>query len=191
MAVSDQQKNEVKRLLSEGRKIEAIKYLRSEFSLDLKKAKSLADHIEDEMVPSEFKKPSLRSSRSQGKNTGKLIRGIFFVIGLIFLSIALINFLDNQDQIAGSEQVIGKVIDSPSQPTIEYIYNDTSYYYYSSVSSSPPSYYLGEEVEVFVNPNSPENAIINTITERWFLIIFMGGMGSVFALVGFAVMWLL
>lgn len=189
MAVSELQKNEVKRLLSEGRKIEAIKYLKSSFDLDLKQSKELADHIEDEMEPGEFKRPSMTSSIPKVRSkVGGRVGLVFFIIGLGFLAIGIINFVQDSKQIDESVLVIGRVQSNPSQPTIEYEFEGQVYYYYSSVSSDPPSYYVGEEVEVFVNPSYPENAIINTVTDRWFLIIFMGGMGAFFSFFGFIAM---
>lgn len=189
MAVSELQKSEVKRLLSEGRKIEAIKYLKSTFNLDLKQAKELADHIEDEMAPNEFTRPVTAATTPKAKgNVGRRVGLVFFIIGLGFLAIGVINFVQDSKQMGGSVLVIGRVQSNPSQPTIEYEFEGQVYYYYSSVSSNPPSYYIGEEVEVFVDPSYPENVIINTVTDRWFLIIFMGGMGLFFSFFGFIAM---
>ena len=191
MAVSHQQKNQVNRLLKEGRKIEAVKFLRNEFRISLKKAKILADAIEAEMESSDFEKPKITPAFKRSNKAGKAVGFIFFGIGLIFLAIAFVAFINNQKQIESSDLVIGVVVSNPSSPTIKYEYQGETYYYYSSTSSSPPNYYLGEEVEVYVDSEFPQDAIVNTVTERWFIIILMGGMGTVFSLVSLAVIRLL
>lgn len=188
MAVSDQQRSKVESLLKQGHKIEAIKYLKKEFRLDLKKAKILADTIEAEIDPSEFARPSMTPSLEKGRKSAKIVGGIFFTIGLIFLGFGVSLFISDINQIENSVLVIGEVVSDPSQPTIEYMYNDSVYYYYSTTETNPPSYHLGEKVEVYVDVDYPDIAIVNTFSDRWFLIVFMGGMGSIFSLVGFAAM---
>lgn len=191
MAVSEDQKQKVKQLLIEGRKIEAIKYLRATFGLDLKAAKKLADHIADEMEPIHHQRPSLTSRSKKQGCRGKAIGVLFFGIGVIFLLLAIINIVLDVKQISESELVIGEVISNPSQPTIGYEFNGKKFSAISSVSSNPPSYHIGEEIEVYVHPDYPKDSIINTFTERWFLVVMFFGMGAVFSIVGLVTIKLL
>ena len=39
-------------------------------------------------------------------------------------------------------------------------------------------------MEMFVNPVDPYDTLVNTFMDRWFLIVLLGGMGSVFFGVG-------
>jgi hypothetical protein len=189
MAVTDQQKREIKALLSSGRKIEAIKYIRENFQLDLKQSKLLVDHIEEEMEPSEFHKTIfVRAAAKTQKGCGGKFIGLFFAVtGFIMLGIVTWIYLDQENQISESILVVGSVVSNPSQPTIEYSYKGNNYYCYATVTSNPPSYDIGEEVEIYINKNDPEITLINTITERWFVIILLGGMGVLFSGLGLLV----
>ncbi len=182
MAVSEKQKQEVRQLLIEGRKIEAIKYIRENFGLDLRQSKTLVEHIEQDIEPWEFKRAS-RSGPKKPLRAGCASKGIGLVfggIGMIMLGIAFYIYSSQSNQISRSELVMGTVVSNPSQPTIEYQYNGEVYQYYSSVQSNPPSYVMDEKVEVYVDTDNPNNAIINTITERWFAILILGIIGVVF-----------
>ncbi|MEQ8244618.1 DUF3592 domain-containing protein [Fulvivirga sp.] len=182
MAVTEKQKQEVRQLLIEGRKIEAIKYIRENFGLDLLQSKTLVEHVEADIEPWEFKNASRSAPAKPLKAgcAGKGIAIIFGSIGAIMLSIAIYIYYTDAEQIERSELVIGTVVSNPSQPTIEYEYKGETYQYHSDVQSNPPSYDMGEEVEVYVDTDNPNNAIINTITERWFAIIILGIIGTVF-----------
>ena len=183
MAVTEKQKQEVRQLLIEGRKIEAIKYIRTNFGLDLRQSKTLVEHVEKEIEPYEFKNASRSAPTKPLKAgcTGKSIGAIFGSIAAILISIAVYIYSSHATQISRSEKVIGTVISNPSQPTIEYEYKGEIYEYHSSVQSNPPSYVMGEQVEIYVDMYNPNNAIINTITERWLAIIILGIIGIVFA----------
>lgn len=189
MAVTEKQKQEVRQLLIEGRKIEAIKYVRQQFNLDLQQSKTLVGHVEADIEPSEFKQASrpMPARALKGGCVGKVIAGFFGFIGVFLLGIALLIYYIDALQIDRSELVIGKVISNPSQPTIEYEYQGEVYQYYSTVQSNPPSYEMGEEVEVYVDTDDPDNVIINTISERWIAIIILGIIGTVFSGVGLLV----
>ncbi|QSE98234.1 DUF3592 domain-containing protein [Fulvivirga lutea] len=186
MAVTEDQKQKVKELLSEGRKIEAIKWLRETFSIGLKEAKILAEHIEEEMHPSEFKSPSFTPNARRDK-MGKRITAVFAIIGLIMMGFAIVDASIDSKLASTGIETKGKVIDNPAQPVIEYSVNDSIYYYYSTTSSSPPSYYIGEEVDLFINPDNPSHVLVNTFTDRWLLEAILGGMGLIFTLVGLSV----
>jgi Protein of unknown function (DUF3592) len=50
--------------------------------------------------------------------------------------------------------------------------------------SNPPSYRIGEHVDVLYRPGEPESAAIDGPAERWLLPLVVGGIGSVFMLIG-------
>lgn len=186
MAVSEQQKIEVKRLLAQGSKIEAIKYLRKEFNLDLKSAQELANHIDDELNPSDFTTTSI-NVRVIKRKASKLFGQIFLGIGFLFLAIVAINIFLEFKYEENSIRLNGVVISNPSQPTIEYEFEGSKFYYYSTTSSNPPSYYIGEEVEILIEPTEPNDAVVNTITDRWLGTIVLASIGLIFTIVGISV----
>ena len=54
----------------------------------------------------------------------------------------------------------------------------------SSNSSKPPAFEIGEIVEVLYAPKTPEKASINGFFSLWLGALILGGVGSVFAMVG-------
>jgi hypothetical protein len=54
----------------------------------------------------------------------------------------------------------------------------------SGVSSAPPSHRVGDSVPVVYDARSPEKAEINNFFSLWFVPVLLGGMGSVFSIVG-------
>lgn len=186
MVVSEQQKTEVKRLIAQGKKIEAIKYLRQEFNIDLKSAKTLADHIEDDLNPLEYSTTSINIKVIRAK-ASNLFGKIFLGIGFILLAVTMLLIFLDYDHEKTSIRTIGVVINNPSQPTFEYEFDGNKFYYYSTTSSNPPSYQLGEEVELLVDPSDPSNVIVNTITDRWLGIIVIAFIGSIFTIIGLSV----
>jgi hypothetical protein len=61
----------------------------------------------------------------------------------------------------------------------------------SSVSSKPPSYSVGDTVEVLYQPDQPDNAEVNSFMTLWLGVMIAGAMGTVFSLVGLALVFAL
>jgi hypothetical protein len=82
--------------------------------------------------------------------------------------------------------VQGQVVDfrysskGGSAPVISYRWNNKKHYYYSTTFSTPPAYDQNEIVEVYVNKSNPDEAIVNTFSDRWFLVFIFGIIGFVF-----------
>jgi len=70
-------------------------------------------------------------------------------------------------------------------PTYGYSYNGKNYTYTSSTSSSSPDYDIGEKVEVLVDPDNPEEVLVNAFWERWLIVVILGFMGSMFTGLGY------
>ena len=58
----------------------------------------------------------------------------------------------------------------------------------SAMGSSPPAYDRGEEVDVIYDPWTPENAMIDSFLERRMFPLAFGGLGAIFAVIGFAML---
>ncbi len=61
--------------------------------------------------------------------------------------------------------------------------------YHSTSSSSPPAYSRGEQVDLYYMPGEPERAMIDSFMDRYFAPLVLGGMGVVFSLVGFGIIY--
>ncbi|MBL6447381.1 DUF3592 domain-containing protein [Fulvivirga sp. 29W222] len=186
MEVAEVQKQYIRELLIKGRKIEAIKYLRTNFDLTLKDAKRLAELIDEDIAEGEYiRKPG--PFRSGGVSA---LTYVFGLIGAIMLGIGVYLYLSHRNFVKEAEQTVAVVIHNPSQPVFEYKFEGQTYTYYSNIESQPPSYSVGEEVWVYVNPDDPHDVLINTFMDRWFVITLVGGMGVIFSSVSLLVFFL-
>ncbi|UII34008.1 DUF3592 domain-containing protein [Fulvivirga ulvae] len=176
MEVAEVQKQYIRGLLIKGRKIEAIKYLRTNFDLTLRDAKRLAELIDEDIADDEY-------IRRPGPFSGggvAILTIVFGLVGVIMLGVAIHLYTSNRSFVREAEQTVAIVVSNPSQPVFEYEINGQIYTYYSNVESDPPSYSMGEEVPIYVNPSNPNDVLINTFMDRWFLISLLGGMGVIF-----------
>ena len=123
------------------------------------------------------------------------IGSIFFVVGVTFLGFAAWHYVDGQSLEAGGERTTGSVV-----ALNRFINNEGNVMYkpevefrdrfgqvqsiISDVSSSSPTLSRGEQVDIIYDPESPEDAIIDTYMHRYFMPTVFGAMGSIFALVG-------
>ena len=187
MAVSETQKQHVRQLLIEGRKIEAIQYLLQEFKLPLREGKKLVELIDKDIREEEYQYDRTKAMASGGKMVGCAVGSVFAFIGAIMLIATVVMFIGNQRVASHGVRVSGKVVSDPSQPVIEYEFQGEIHTHYSTVSSDPPSYHIGEEVSILVDPDDPSHVIVDTFMERWFLITLFGGLGMLFFLMGIGV----
>lgn len=111
---------------------------------------------------------------------------LFKVISLGFFGIALYFFIDDYQLISNGEEVVATVISNPSKPIFEYQIDGEDYNFETTVSSNPPSYYIGEEVSIYVNLDHSDEVLINTFTDRWLGIVILCCMGLAFLGIGVA-----
>lgn len=129
---------------------------------------------------------------------GTVISLIFFIIGGIFLFIALrisrpiktwemtkgiiikkeTNINVTLGKLIRSDELLSK---SPDYyPTVRYTVDGSSYEYTSNIHQSP-GIPIGKQVTVLYNPDNPNEAIINTFIQRASIFIVLG---SVFLIIG-------
>lgn len=184
MDVPEKQKQHVRKLILDGSKILAIKYLNKNFGLALKDAKKMADLIEQDII-NDGEVIGQSKDRTTPDLSGCIVGKIFLLVSFVLLGFAAYFFIGDYQLISNGEKVIATVISDPSKPVFEYEVLGEFYTYESRVTSTPPSYYLGEEVTIFVNPNEPYEILIDTFTDRWLAITILGSMGLIFFFVGF------
>lgn len=200
--MTPQQQKKLEMLLKLGDELGAIRFLQSELNMSaddallaVEKLKPTVTALPTDFVRSFFsKKTSVKDSK-----LGSRIGLFFMIIGIIMLGFsgyhAFTKYMFMQYAIA----ITGKVISYSSNfktddngnstslysPVFEYEYEGQTYSHYSNVSSSSRDYKIGEEEEIFILPNAPGNALVNSFMERWFMVVLLGGMGIVFAGVGY------
>lgn len=127
--------------------------------------------------------------------SGWLFGGIFTPIGLLFAGIGLWLYSSDQDLASSGARATGTVIaitsyrdsdgDTMYRPVVEFTDAAGNRREFSSdISSSSSEFSRGETVDVIYDPAQPENAIIDSFMERFFLPLIFGGLGSIFALIG-------
>ena len=114
---------------------------------------------------------------------------IFYIafggVGTLLLSIAAIIFYYNQHATNQYTHIEGVVVrnqfsNGTARPIITYSWEGKDLTYMSNSYTNPPAFERGEKVELFVNPNDPEDAWINSFSERWLAMSIVGGIGIVF-----------
>jgi Protein of unknown function (DUF3592) len=75
--------------------------------------------------------------------------------------------------------------DGTYSPIVEFTAPDGAIVHITgSVSSNPPAYSRGDHVRVLFDSANPRIARLDSVTETWGPILLLGGLGSLFALIG-------
>jgi hypothetical protein len=67
-----------------------------------------------------------------------------------------------------------------ARPVISYNWEGRELTYAGNAYTNPPAFERGERVELYVNPNEPEDVWVNSFSERWLAMTIVGGIGVVF-----------
>jgi ribosomal protein L7/L12 len=169
-------------LLQVNQKIVAVKEVKEALGVSLKEALQLVDEVQQAVQP-DFKASQFTSNATRTGAT--IFKLIFGLIGVTFMLIAVVIYYNQSQTISTSDRVTGHVIDfvysdGGSAPIIEYPWQGTTKLYRSTTYSTPPAYDQDEEVTVFVNRNDADDAIVDTFSDRWFVIFIFGLIGFIF-----------
>ncbi|MBN2087088.1 DUF3592 domain-containing protein [Candidatus Peregrinibacteria bacterium] len=119
---------------------------------------------------------------------------IFIIVGLSLLTGAYYTYKNTNDFIGKSISANGEVLDmeigDTYRPIVQFTTQDgKAITFTGSVGSNPPQYNIGENVEVLYIAENPQEAKIKSIIQLWLLPLILGGMGIVFAGVGFGIVF--
>ncbi len=129
----------------------------------------------------------------------RLFGSIFAGVGSIFVIAGIIIAVNTRSIAGKSISAQGTVIDlvkhtskdsdgssfTAYYPVIKFTANSGKPIEFEANSgSNPPTYTKGQKVEILYNPQEPESAKINTLSDFWILPAMFIGMGSVFVLIG-------
>ena len=216
MSLPHEAMKEVESFLHKREKLNAIRHLRDKYGFSPEESKVLVEALEKQLSSAS---PASRAVDADAKNreadlrepfgtrprvdtssrsgfSGKIIMAVFGVVGSVFLAIAGYTFYNQLQAIEKSSLISGRVIrmavnsEGLSAPVIEYQWDGKKWLYASSTYSKPPAYELGEEVPVYVNQEDPGQIVVNTFSDRWFLITLFGVLGSIFVGIAAIVAWL-
>ena len=196
MLISDEQKEKLYTLIDEGRRLEAVKFLKFNFNLTLLEAKELVEALEkDRDVPSKRVPkitPGELFQQMRGKpytpvrrqSSGKIYL-IFFLIGLGMLAGSGWIVYRTIQKIENAEVVEGTVVDfvygdDTSAPLVEYVHQGSTQYVEGQVFSNPPAYDLGEKVEVYIPEHPGVPPFLGSFMDMYFAAMILGFLGATF-----------
>ena len=202
MALTKKQQVHLEMLLKLGDEIAATRYLQEELNISaddallaVEKLKPAVDPLPRELIQNfKERKNSLKNSK-----TGSRVGLVFMVIGFAMLGFSGYTAYSDYQFIETAIPITGIVVDYNTHyssdddggstlmysPVFEYEYNEVLFTHYSDASSSSPDFEIGEEAEMYINPDSPETALVNSFMERWFMVVLLGGMGAMFSGMGY------
>lgn len=170
----------VENFIRQQRKIEAVKFVHKKLNLGLKEALTQVELIQKEIDPN-----FTPSSGGGCKKIGYRIFGfIFGFIGLLLLGVGVLLYALNAEIVKEENKTEGIVTaltgSTTVAPTFSYTWKGQVYEYASTISSSPPAFTINERVTLYVNPEKPEEVVVDTFSERWLAITIFVCIGGVF-----------
>jgi hypothetical protein len=125
----------------------------------------------------------------------RILGAIFGLVGAGLLAAAIVIYAGNRSFEQHARRAAGHVVSlEPSQgsdrsltylPIVQFTAEDGRTIEFSSgVSSNPPAYDVGEEVSVLYDPAKPTDAKIDAFWQVHFVTVVLGGIGSLFFIVG-------
>jgi ribosomal protein L7/L12 len=174
--------------LAQGRKLEAVKYVRHAMNLDLREALTTVDKVGKEINP-QYAPTSIAGLTGCLRVVAKGLGAFLLLVSLLFLVAAGIVYYFQLKSIRQSDRVAGKVTEMKSldsdatAPVIEYEWKGEQRLHESHTYSSPPDYEVGQTVSIFVNRENAGDVIIDTFADRYALIVGLGFIGGVLFLI--------
>lgn len=202
MTLTPEQKEHAIELIEMGNQLDAVRYLQETLDITSDQALILAEKLEEETesdLEKEFNSLKEEMHKKPSVNVGRLVGGIFMGLGAIMLAIAVYFLISNYQFSERAITVKGKVTDYESYqsgnddggsttmytPTFQYEFQTKTYTHKSTTSSSSRDYEMGELVEVLVDPNNPNEMLIDNFWEKWFVSVLLSGLGIMFTGMGY------
>lgn len=123
-----------------------------------------------------------------------IIKYVFSAIGIAMIAGALYWVQNTRAYLAQAGSAQGTVVDlvrssssssSTYAPVVRFVTaKGEKIEFTSGTGSNPPSYSQGESVEVLYQPGAPRDARINGFVSLWLGPMIVGGIGSIFFLIG-------
>ncbi|QOI98314.1 MAG: DUF3592 domain-containing protein [Flammeovirgaceae bacterium] len=193
MAINPEYENEVRLLLKQNKRFEAVRYLQNTLNVSNTDADRLVQAVENEIAleKQQVLNPAAETAKGCGSMVIKVISFGFGFFGVVFILIGIGAYLLFNYIEADAVEVQGHVVDlrpSPNggdgfAPVIEYEWNGQTKTHQSEVYSSPPDFETGQMVPVYVNPSNPDIVTIIYEETGWIFISVFGGIGAVFIVI--------
>lgn len=203
--LTEEQKEHAIELISMGDKLEAVRYFQQTLGVNAEQALTLTEKLEQEIkVEDEAAFAELEKTMpdpNNGLNVGKLVGRIFMGVGGVMLVIVAFILYSNYSFSKRAEPIKVKVVEYRSYesrndngsyttmftPVYQYEYKGKPYTYVSTTSSSSQEFQAGEWVDALVDPQNPNEILVDSFMGKWFLPLLLGFMGILFGGIGFVV----
>ncbi|MCW5911212.1 MAG: DUF3592 domain-containing protein [Cyclobacteriaceae bacterium] len=171
----------VEDLLRSNNKIQAIKMVMDEYRISLRQAKRLVDTV------------ASRQGFALPQDAPGIVFFVLAAVGTIFILLSMYWLGADYIFTSKAETVTGTVVDlsygrgsgNTAAPVVSYTWQGKEMIFEGSTYSNPPAVEIGEQVELFVNPDNPNDVLINLVSERYILIFIFGFIGFVLSLIGY------
>jgi hypothetical protein len=188
MNINPQYELTVREYLKTGQRDKAVSYLSVQLAVSLEDSEKLVKAVEYEVGTENQGQPqsdqTIEKAENFARGCGSVVLKIigvgfgFFAFAFILAAI-IIYFVFN---IPNASPVEGKVTafqtnDSGTAPIIEFIWDGETKTWKSQTYSLTSTYTLGQNVNLLVNSENPEEAAIDSFEERWMAISVLGGTG--------------
>lgn len=190
MNINPETKQALIELLREGKRNEAKTYATRQFEVSPDQAELLIQALERE-IPQTSTQPAALTAQSAGcfLKILKTVRAGAAVFSVILMLVTFLSWYLNNNFAHKAIQVKGIVTELVPQdsgssgmaPVVEYTFNGENKLYRSQVFSQPPAYQPGEEVTLLINPDNPDDVVIDNFSERYFTT-FIFGLFTIFPL---------
>lgn len=183
----DAQRMHLTQLLRSGDTFGAVRYAREQLGGTLVQALATVKEIQ-----------ATTSTLRVGSGSSVLNLGtaIFAGVGLILLVIGGVIAAQNKNTVRKGERIVGTVVridyksDGGGAAVIQYEWQGQTWLYRSHTRSNPPAYSEGEKVDIYVNPEHPDEIVVDTFVDRWMGPFILGTVAVLLVIVPVGVSWL-
>lgn len=190
MNVNPERKQAIIELLQKGKRNEAKIYVERQFEVSSQQAELLIQALEKELSQAPGQLTALpKQSVGCFLKILQTVKTVAAVFSIILMLVTFLSWYFNNNFAHKAIRVTGTVTELVPQdsgsagmaPVVEYTFNGEIKLYRSQVFSQPPAYKLGEEVPLLINPDNPDDVVIDNFSERYFTT-FIFGLFSIFPL---------
>jgi hypothetical protein len=122
----------------------------------------------------------------------KIASALLIGVTVILVAVAILFFMRTRNFLEGSLSAEGVVVDFGTRyqdgstyyhPIVEYdLPNGETVVFQSGAGSKPPAYSVGEEVQVFYDPEDPKDARIDDWLDLYLVTLILGLMAFIFGI---------
>jgi hypothetical protein len=193
MQINPEFELQVRSLLQAGKRSEAVTYLAQRLKVSESDAERLVQAVEHELMVEGHQQVQAIT------DAGKGIRGCvsiifkfmsfgfgFFAFSFVAAAIGIYLIFNVPNAVPREGTIVElQAGANGTAPVVQFEWNGELRIYKSTTYSTTTNYTIGQTVNLLVNSEKPEEAVIDSFEERWLMIVVVGGMGIFFLILTF------